>query len=141
MNARPATALVACAFLVTSLAAQTRPAAPAAPSAKPPTAPPAPPAAPAAPTAPAQRGQPINIKVELTITDLRSSTLPDPVKKTVTVVAGDGLSGQVRSSSTYSGAGGSVAPLNLDVEPTILPNGKIRTHLSLAYRHAGPANK
>jgi hypothetical protein len=119
-------AIFACALAASTLNAQPRQAAPAAPTAPERSVPVARPA-----PAPRPKGQPVNIKVDVTVIDQRSSTLPEPVRKTISIVTADGLSGQVRSSSSYSGTGGLI-PLNVDVEPTIV-NGKIQTHLSLAY--------
>src|SRR5215510_6070376 len=47
--------------------------------------------APAPERAPRREGQPLNLKVEVTITDLRGGT--QALKKTVTVVTGDELAG------------------------------------------------
>jgi pyruvate/2-oxoglutarate dehydrogenase complex dihydrolipoamide acyltransferase (E2) component len=106
-------------------AAPRAPAAPPAPAAVPPAPPPAPPAPPGV----RRDLQPINIKVELTISEEGNAT---PVKKTVTTVAGDGFSGSVRETS--SGAPG-MAPvsLNVDAWPSILPNGKIRLTCTIQY--------
>ena len=74
-------------------------------------------------------GQPINVKVEVTITDQRGGT--QALRKTVTVVTGDGLSGFIRSEANYSGIG--PVPLNLDTEPRILTDNKIRLRVNLQY--------
>jgi hypothetical protein len=74
-------------------------------------------------------GQPINVKVEVTITDQRGGT--QALKKTVTVVTGDGLSGFIRSEANYQNIGG--VPLNLDTEPRILADNKIRLRVNLQY--------
>jgi hypothetical protein len=119
-----------------------RPAAPAAPPAAP-----APPAAGAAAlppqfvvppnlAAPGSR-QPINIKVDVTISEEGNGA---PVKKTVTIVAGDGFSGSVRETSSGS-PGTAPVSLNVDASPTILPNGKIRLTCTIQYSAGqnGPA--
>ncbi len=104
------------------------PQAPAAPRA---ATPPATPPAPAVAIPPPRRGgQPINVKVEITITDLRAGTAP--VKKTVTVVTGDGWSGSLRSTGIFIGVSQEV-PLNVDAEPSIQADGKIRLSFSLQY--------
>ena len=135
-------------FAASSAVAQTpRPAAPAkAPAAPQAPAPAAPatattPATPAAPAAPARReGQPINVKVELTISEDGGGS--PPIKKTVSAVVGDGYMGYVReqglSTPTTSPTPGAfidriAAPLNLDALPTILPNGKIRVQCTVQY--------
>ena len=60
------------------------------------TPPPAAPAA-AAPERPRREGQPINVKVDLTLTDQRGGAAP--VKRTVTVLAADGYTGSIRTQS------------------------------------------
>ena len=92
---------------------------------------PQPASAPVATPAPAPRreGQPVNIKVEVTITDQRGAS--PPMKKTVTVVAGDNLGGFIRSQANYTGIG--FVPLNVDVEPRLLADNKIRLTLNLQY--------
>jgi hypothetical protein len=93
-----------------------------------PTAKPSP--APAVQVAPPRRdGQPINVKVEVTITDQRGGG--QALRKTVTVVTGDGLSGFIRSSANYSGIG--PVPLNLDIEPALLADNKVRLRVNLQY--------
>ena len=107
-------------------AAVPAPPAPAAPVA--PTAPAAPPAPPG-PPAPPREGQPLNVKVDLTITDQRGG---NPVfKKTVTVVTADGLGGFIRSTARYRDLGD--VPLNVDAQPRLLPDGKIRVSVNLQY--------
>ena len=91
-------------------------------------------AAPAAPAPvvavpPAREGQPVNIKVDLTITDQRDG---NPVfKKTVTVVTADGMGGFIRSTARYRDIGD--VPLNVDAQPRLLPDGKIRVNVNLQY--------
>jgi hypothetical protein len=102
--------------------------APGVPAQQPPPPPPAPLAA--TPREAQRQGQPVNVRVELTITDQREGEAS--LKKTVTVVTGDGLGGLVRSSGTYPRIQGDV-PLNVDTEPMILPDGKIRLRVNLQY--------
>jgi hypothetical protein len=108
------------------------------PRAQRPPAAPAPTPAPAAP-APApptkREGQPINVKVEVTITDQRGGT--PALKKTVTVVTGDNMNGYIRSSANYSNLGN--VPLNVDMEPQLLADGKIRLRVNLEYDLPAPA--
>jgi hypothetical protein len=95
-----------------------------------------PPAAPAPPTPapPRREGQPINVRVEVTITDKKPNAAP--VTKTVTVVAGDGLRGSIRSEG--SGRPGTRnTPLNVDVDPNILADNKVRVGLNLHYDMPG----
>ncbi len=94
--------------------------------------------APAASTTLAPRrefaGQPVNIKVEVTITDQRAPGAAP--KKTVTVVTGDQLSGFIRTQTLFPGIGD--VPLNVDAEPQILSDGKIRLRLNLQYDLPAP---
>jgi hypothetical protein len=94
--------------------------------------PPPPPAAvvAATPREAHRQGQAVNVRVDVTITDQRGGAAS--LKKTVTVVTGDGLNGLIRSSASYAGGPGDV-PLNVDTEPMILPDGKIRLRLNLQY--------
>jgi len=91
--------------------------------------------APAAPpaeraSAPSREGQPVNIKVDLTITDQRSGSSP-VFKKTVTVVTADAMGGFIRSTARYREIGD--VPLNIDAQPRLLPDGKIRVNVNLQY--------
>jgi hypothetical protein len=74
-------------------------------------------------------GQALNVKIEVTITDQRGGA--PTLKKTVNVVAADNMSGRIRSQALYGGLGD--VPLNIDAEPFILADGKIRLRLSLQY--------
>jgi len=115
------------------------PAAPAAPGEPaPPVPPPAPPAAGAsspAASVPIRRrvGQPVNIKIDVTITDQNGAA--PAVKKTVAVVTADGLMGRIRSTANYRAIGNT--PLNVDAEPEILSDGKIRVRVNLQYSLPG----
>jgi hypothetical protein len=131
-----------------SLRAQTPPAAapqprgrsgtPPAEAPRPRVAPPAsetPQAAPAAPERPRREGQPINVKVDLTLTDQRGGSAP--VKRTVTVLAADGYTGSIRTQSQVIAVG--AVPLNVDASPTLLADGKIRLAINLQYDWPAPA--
>lgn len=74
-------------------------------------------------------GQSVNIRVDVTITDQHAGA--QPVKKTVTVVTGDGMSGFIRTQAFYSSLG--EVPLNIDTEPQLLSDGKIRLRVNLQY--------
>ena len=131
-------------------AAPTAPAAPAAaptptravaqtPKLLPPATIPAPfvPFPPATPTPPRREGQPINVRVELTITETGAGA--PPVKKTIVAVVGDGFNGSVREQSSLTSSTPVtppervIAPLNLDVTPVILADGKIRLSCTIQY--------
>src|SRR5438132_12665687 len=75
-----------------------------------PTAPPPP------PPPPPRRGQPINVRVEVIITDQRGSAAP--AKKTVSIIVGDQQNGMIRSESFIPNIGS--VPLHVDAEPEIL---------------------
>ena len=87
------------------------------------------PPAPAEPRAAAREGQPLNVKVELTITDQRGGN--PMLKKTVTVVTADGMGGFIRSTARYQSIGD--VPLNVDTQPRLLSDGKIRVNVNLQY--------
>jgi len=99
------------------------------------TPPPPPPPVPA-PQIPQRQGQPINIRVDTTISETGVSAAP--VKKTVTAVAGDGFEASVRETANNAppiAPGPFVGPtaLNVDASPSILSNGKIRLRITLQY--------
>jgi len=100
--------------------------------------PPMPPPPPPAPPAPAARraGQPVNVKIEFTITDQRGGSPAS--KRTVSVVVADAQTGQIRSQSEVAGIGG--IPLNVDTTPELIADGKIRLGFSLQYDWAAPVD-
>jgi hypothetical protein len=104
---------------------------------EPPPPPPPPPVGEGRVPAPRRQGQPLNIRVDATITDQQGSA--PPVKKTLSVVVADGSTGSVRTLSTYANAGVGNVPLNMDAETTILPDGKLRLSLRLQYDLPSPA--
>jgi len=83
----------------------------------------------AAAPAPRRQGQPVNVKIDITFTDQRDGA--PALKKTVSVVTGDAMSGFIRTQASYSSAG--EVWLNIDTEPEILPDGKIRTRVNVQY--------
>ena len=87
-----------------------------------------------APPAPRREGQPVNIKVDVTITDMRGGNAA--AKKTVSVVTADGMGGFIRSQANYYNIG--EVPLNVDTEPYLLPDGKIRLRVNLQYELPAP---
>ena len=140
MRIRYGVVAVVVAFLATTAAAQ-QPAPKLLPPAQIPAAPP-PPQAPPPPAKPPQAArsepnrQPINVRIEVTITDQRGKA--PAMKKTVTAVTGDQLNARIRTQAEFIGMapiGASITPipLNLDVMPTILPNGRVRVTLGLEY--------
>jgi hypothetical protein len=78
------------------------------------------------PPADAPPGQPVNIKLDLTITDQIGPG--EPSKKTVGMIVADRASGSIRST-----ANSVRATLNVDATPQILPSGTIKVLLALEY--------
>ena len=76
-----------------------------------------------------REGQPINVRVDLTLTDQRGGAAP--VKKAVSVVVADSETGFIRSQSELNGLG--TVPLNVDASPQLLPDGKIRVRVNVQY--------
>ena len=71
-------------------------------------------------------GQPVNVRLDLTITDQLAGG--EPAKRTMTLIVADRSAGSIRSS------GNNVrAVLNVDATPQILPNGTIKVLLGLEY--------
>ena len=93
-------------------------------------------AAPAAPERPRREGQPVNVKVDLTLTDQRGGSAP--VNRTVTVLAADGYTGSIRTQSQVIAVG--PVPLNVDASPTLLADGKIRLGINLQYDWPAPTD-
>jgi hypothetical protein len=99
---------------------------------------PAPPAArtpaPPAPAAPRREGQPVNIKIDFTITDQRGGA--PPIKRTLTMMVADERTGSIRSQSSVYQVGD--VPLNIDASPSVLTDGKIRLGFNLQYDWPAP---
>jgi hypothetical protein len=131
MTLRSIVAAAGIVILGASLAlAQTKPApTPATPNSAQATA------KPAAPQPPRPEGPLQNVRIEITITDQRLGAAA--VKKTISVVAADGLLNRIRSSSSFAGQIGEV-PLNVDVTPLVRTGGKIRVSLTLQYDLPSP---
>ena len=128
------TTVAAASLLTVALVAQQKPApSPARPATTPqqPTATERPPQ-PAPARAP--EGQPVNIRLEITITDQAGPG--EPAKKTITMVVADRSNGGIRSSGTQAVTSSGLAPvsINVDASPTILKEGSIRLQLGLEYQ-------
>jgi hypothetical protein len=78
--------------------------------------------------------QAINVKVDVSISDQRGGAAP--IKRTVSVVVADGYSGMIRSQSDVMNVG--TVPLNIDVEPLLLADGKVRVKFNLQYDWPAP---
>jgi hypothetical protein len=104
-------------------------------SAQPPTPAPAPRAAtPPAPGGARREGQPVNIKIDFTITDQRGSAAA--IKRTLTLMVADERTGSIRSQSNVFQVGD--VPLNVDASPALLTDGKIRLGFNLQYDWPAP---
>ena len=96
------------------------------------------PEAPPPPPVPRHEGQPVNIKIDVTITDQGRVGAPS-AKKTVTIVTADGMNGRIRSEANYQNVG--QVPLNIDAEPEIIADGKMRVRVNLQYSLPGAAGE
>ena len=89
---------------------------------------------PATPNAPAQKtdvvanrgGQPVNIRLDLTITEQREGAQVPP--RTLTMMVADRDRGQIRSGGTGD------QMLNVDARPDIVRDGRVRVFLTFDYR-------
>jgi hypothetical protein len=81
-------------------------------------------------------GQPINVRVELTIRDQRGTAPPET--KTVSLVTSDRRFGRIRTGGNIRTEkfGPQEVRLNVDALPTITPDGRIRLNLTVEYRPA-----
>jgi hypothetical protein len=95
---------------------------------------PAPAPAPVVAPAPRRQTQPINVKVDLSITDQRAGS--PPIKRTLSVIVADGYTGSIRSQSDVLAVGS--IPLNVDADPELLADGKIRLRLNVQYDWPAP---
>ena len=85
----------------------------------------------AAAEAPPQ-GQPVNVKLDFTITDLLGTG--EPAKRTVSLIVADRSGGSIRSSGNNIRA-----MLNVDATPQILSNGNIKVQVGLEYNPRQPS--
>jgi hypothetical protein len=79
-------------------------------------------------------GQPVNIRIDITITDQAGPG--EPAKKTVTMLLADRSSGSIRSNGTQRipAEGNFPVSINVDALPTITTEGTIRLGLGLEYQ-------
>jgi hypothetical protein len=141
MTARIAHIALALALCTAAAAAQVaapeppRPAQarPVTPKPAPPQPAPAPaPETPQAARAPG-RNYSLNVRVEVTITEQRGKAAP--TRKLVSIMAADGFRNAIRSMEEFFPP--LAVPLNIDVMPDILDDGKIRLQLNLEYELPG----
>jgi len=76
--------------------------------------------------APPVLGQPVNVKLDITITDQLGPG--EPAKKTVSMIVADRAVGNIRSIANTERA-----TLNVDATPQIQQNGNVRLQLGLEY--------
>jgi hypothetical protein len=76
-------------------------------------------------------GQPLNIKLDLTITDQAGPG--EPAKRTVTMIVADRQNGSIRSTGNQV-----QARMFVDASPRILPNGNVQVILGLEYNPRQP---
>ena len=86
------------------------------------------------PPTPRREGQPVNIKIDFTITDQRGGA--PAIKRTLTVMVADFHTGSIRSQSAVFQVGD--VPLNIDASPSLLTDGKIRLGFNLQYDWPAP---
>ena len=86
------------------------------------------------PPAPRREGQPVNIKIDFTITDQRGGA--PAIKRTLTMMVADFHTGSIRSQSAVFQVGD--VPLNIDASPALLTDGKIRLGFNLQYDWPAP---
>lgn len=90
--------------------------------------------APPAPASPRREGQPVNIKIDFTITDQRGGA--PAIKRSLTLLVADERTGSIRTQSQVVQVGN--VPLNVDASPTVLSDGKIRLNFNLQYDWPAP---
>jgi hypothetical protein len=94
----------------------------------------APVARPAVAPAARREGQPVNLKIDFTITDQRGGA--PAIKRTLTMIVADERTGSIRSQSSVYQVGD--VPLNIDASPSLLTDGKIRLGFNLQYDWPAP---
>lgn len=95
---------------------------------------PPPPGQIARPEPPKLAGQPVNVKVECTVTDHFGGAAP--VAKTVTLMLADRRSGMIRSEGMLPGYG--KVQLHVDAEVMIIAEAKVLTQIALQYDLVDP---
>jgi len=84
-------------------------------------------------------GQPVNIKLDLTITDQAGAG--EPSKKVITLIVADQQNGYIRSKGNVwiTERRGFNVTINVDARPVILREGLVRVDLALEYQPTPPA--
>ena len=86
------------------------------------------------PPAPRRHGQAINVRIDLSINDQRAGS--PPIKRRLSMVVADGMSGSIRSQTEVIAVGS--VPLNVDADPELIGDNKIRLRLTLQYDWPAP---
>jgi hypothetical protein len=83
-----------------------------------------------------EAGQPVNIRIELTIRDQRGATQPDT--KTVSLVTADRSPSRIRTGGNVRTEkfGVQDVRLNVDARPTLIRDGRLRLFMTFEYRPA-----
>jgi hypothetical protein len=78
-------------------------------------------------------GQPVNVKLELTITDQTGTG--EPTKQVITMIVSDGRAGSIRSKGYQKVPEGGLREIimNVDARPVIMRNNAVRIELGLEY--------
>ena|SRR6185437_10373796 len=85
------------------------------------------------PPKPIEAGQPVNIRIELTITDQRGDTTP--ITKTVSMIASDRSSSRIRTQGDVrTPLGFRPVILNVDARPILIRDNRARVELTVEYR-------
>src|ERR1044072_3367759 len=127
MNVR--SLVFASALIAAAMPALARPAPTQVPRGDTPVGAPAPAARTPTPAPPRREGQPVNIKIDFTITDQRGTALQ--IKRPMPMLVADKQTGSIRSQSAVYQVGD--VPLNIDASPSLLTDGKIRLGFNLQY--------
>jgi hypothetical protein len=92
------------------------------------------------PRAPEPPGQPVNIKIDLTITDQVGPG--DPARKVITLIVADRQNGYIRSRGNVriSESRNHNVTINVDARPVILREGTVRLDLGLEYQPTPPGS-
>jgi hypothetical protein len=92
-----------------------------------------PPGAGIPPPKPTETGQPVNVRIELTITDQRGDTTP--ITKTVTMIASDRSASRIRTQGDVrTPMGFRPVILNIDSRPVLIRDNRARVELTVEYR-------
>lgn len=86
--------------------------------------------------APRRQAQAVNVKIDLSITDQRGGSAP--IKRTLSMIVADGMTGSIRSQSEVLAVGS--VPLNVDAGPELVADNKVRLRLTVQYDWPAPVD-